>query len=327
MRKVCNKPLAIALVIASFALSLGVLQRVEPPGVELRRLTIPTFETPPGPYFFAVSAGEEVSHRVLVHELGDSISEARRADILFYGNSRMPLGLREQVIVPAAEALGLRVFSLACGFADHTPFALELIRRHDLKPKVVVASGGPHIFTPEPMSSMAQQALGMDRWQARRSWLEFAGSWALKSRLHRFIPRLDLFGQSLVSEWVIYRSARTGWWRPAVEPTRRVPVAFAEEDSSYRYLLPLARELKAELDARGTLLVLTIVPYGETRVGHLAELSRTLGVPVVVPGMDGMFTADGSHLERESALRLSRDFWQKLTEQPEVRRALALDGG
>jgi hypothetical protein len=235
----------------------------------------------------------------------------------------MPLGLRERFIVPEAEKMGLKVFSLACGHSDKTRFALELIRKHDLRPKVVVASGGPHIFR-EGMSEVARQAMSMTRWQAMRKRLEVAGSWALLARLHTHVPRIDFFRQKLVSPWIIYRSARTGWWRPALEPNGRHPIRFAKERGNYRDLLPLARELKDDLDRRGALLVLTMVPYGDTRVGHLPYLATELGVPSVVPDFEDIFMADGSHLDRESAQRISIDFWQRFIALEPVRSRLAL---
>ena len=88
--------------------------------------------------------------------------------------------------------------------------------------------------------------------------------------------------------------------------------------------MPLARELKRELDERGSQLVLTLVPYGDTRLGHLPYLSGELGVPAIVPSLEGLAMADGSHLNRDSARRVSETFWGKLVALPEVRKRLAL---
>jgi len=284
---------------------------------------MPRFEVPGDDAFFVYSVSDELSQMVLYHGLGESIANARRADILFLGNSRMPVGLREEVIAPAAEALGLAVFSIACGHSDRTSFALELIRKHDLRPKVVVVSGGPHIFE-EGLSAVAERAMASSRWAAWNEWREASAAWAVQVALHRRIPKLDLYGQDLSSPWIIYRSTRTGWWRPALETTDRFPVAFAAELPSYEWTLPLARELHDELEARGALLVLTMVPYGDTRNGHIPFLAAELGVPAVDLDFGGMFTSDNSHLHRDSALRISTDFWERLISDPEVRERLAL---
>ncbi len=286
-----------------------------------RSLEIPRFESPGRDAFFSFSVGEELSQSVLYHDLGSSIDHARQADILFFGNSRMPLGLREEAIVPAAEESGLRVFSLACGHSEKTRFALELIRRHDLRPAVVVASGGPHLFT-EGISEVAERAMGMKRWEAWKEQLEIRGKWALQSRIHTRLPKLDLLGDPLVSRWIIYRSSRTGWWRPVTEPDVGEPVTVIDDFASYDFLLPLASELQQELRARGAQLVLTMVPYRDSRIGHLPFLAKALGVPYVLPPFDGLRLADGSHLDRDSGRRYGEAFWERFVRLPEIRKRL-----
>jgi len=285
---------------------------------------MPEFEVPPDA-FFIYSTGDELSQMVLYHGLGDSIDHARQADILFVGDSRMPLGLREEVIVPEAAKLGLRVFSLGCGHVEKVRFALDLIRKHDLRPKLVVVAGGPHVFE-DALSEPAEQAEELTHWQAWKTWTEAEGAWAIQMRLHSWLPKIDWFGPGLSFPWIVYRSSRTGWWLPAREPNGSYPVRVAKEAPSYEKYLPLAREFKEELDRRGAGLVLTVVPYGDTRSGHLPYLARELGVPMVVPGFDGMFTSDGSHLNRASARQYSKLFWSRFIALPQVRAKLALDG-
>lgn len=310
---------AASLVAATMALPRLPLG----PESSRRLQTIPPFDVPRDA-FFVETAGDDLSQLVLWHALGDSIDNARRADVLFVGDSRMPVGLREEVIVPAAEALGLRAFSLACGHVERVPFALELIRKHDLRPKVVVVVGGPHVFK-DLWSDPATKATTQTRWQAWTQWLEADARWELQRLVHGWLPRVDWFGNDLRSPWILYRSSRTGWMLPVVEPSAQYPIGLAPEDATDEWQLPVARELADELDRRGAQLVLSIVPYGRTRTGHLPFLSEALGVPTVLPSFDGMHTADGSHLDRSSADAYAKDFWSKLVALPEVRRKLALD--
>lgn len=314
-----------ATVVLSFAMAVAILPRLplrSPPYPCLR--TMPAFEIPHDDSFFITSVGDELSQMVLYHDLGDSIDHARQADILIVGDSRAQMGLREDVIVPAAQKLGLRVFSLACGHAERMRFMLEVIRKNDLHPKIVVAVGGEHIWT-DGVSGPAARAMAETRWDAWKEWMEARAAWSAQVALHSHLPRIDFFDQELTAGWVVYRSARTGWWRPALQPSGRYPVDFSKEDhGGYEYLLPFARAVKEELDARGALLVLSIVPYGDTRSRYLPYLARELGVRSVVPSFDGMVTCDASHLEPESAERYSRLFWNELIALPEVRRRLSL---
>lgn len=281
------------------------------------------FEPPQGPEFFFVHpATYELSQLILYHDLGESISNARKADILFIGNSRLQLGLRAEFLVPKAEAMGLRVFSIGCGHVERANFALDLIRKHDLRPKIVVATGGPALYN-DWYSNVGEDALAMTRWDAMKKRLEVVGVWNLQQRIHAWLPKLDYLDRKLTDHWIMYRSAKTGWWEPGLEPRGAFPVRMGEESASYENALPIARELKAELDRRGTTLVLSIVPHGRTRVGHLSLLSEELGVPVVIPSFDEMFMADGSHLNRESAKRYVDRFWAKFVALPQVRARLS----
>ena len=319
--------LGLTLFIGSFLLCSALLPRLAlRNGQPAEAVSIPGFPDQGGDAFFVSNGSQELSHIALYHEIGASIENARKADILFFGNSRQQLGLREEVIAAQANTLGLRAFSIAVGHADKTRFALDIIRKHDLRPRIVVASGGPFIFT-DGLSPWAQEVLAMSRWEALKRFWERSAAWQARSRLHRYLPRLDYFVSGGRYPWIHYRSTQTGWWRNALEPDRRFPVTFQPERESYRHTLPMARELHEELAQRGALLVLTMVPYHNTRSGHLSYLSRELGVPYVLPSFDGLVTADGSHLTRESARRISEEFWQLFIGLDEVRERLSLDEG
>jgi len=285
---------------------------------------MPSFDVPGDEVFFTYSASGERSHLALYHDFGDSIANARDADILFIGNSRMPLALREEVLVPAAEALGLKVFSVATGHSESVEFALELLRRHDLRPKVVVAVGGPNYYR-DRLSDRGAAVAELTAWQAWKEWFESGMKWSFQRAIHSRLPKLDWFDQPLTTDWVIYRSSSTGWWRPAREPRGRIPVGYVRERQSYEQILPTARELRDEVRDRGGVLVLTAAPYQRTRSGHLPYLSDELGVPAVLPAMDEMFTSDGSHLDRDSGTRFARAFWAEFVSLDSVRRRLELD--
>ncbi len=327
-RSIClhlrSSALPTVLFLGTFLLSAFLLTKLSPPSQEAPRLQwMPAFDVPGDDSFFTYSASDELSHLALYHDFGESIANARDADILFLGNSRMPLGLREEAIVAAAEEQGVKVFSLAAGHSERLEFGLELIRKHDLRPKVVVAVGGPNFYD-AGMSERAIAVAGLTRWQAWRDWFEARWAWSFQRLLHSWIPRLDWFDQDLTSSWIIYRSSRTGWWRPVVEPKRGRPVEVVRERRNYEATLPLARELDRELVARDALLVLAMTPYLRTQSGHLPYLSDELGAPVVLPGFDGLETNDGSHLDRDSGRRYARAFWDELVAVPEVREKLGL---
>jgi hypothetical protein len=323
--KIINSVFLSCLFAGSFATTAWLLPQLHlRPGKTPRVQKMPAFDEQGSDAFFVSAGSQSLSHIALYHNIGHSIENARKADILFFGNSRTQSGFDEEVITQEADALGLKVFSIATGHSDNAQLALELIRKHDLRPKVVVASGGHFLFTGK-LSPWAKEVLSMDRWQARKFFYERQASWAFKLRLHRLVPRVSYFNHRLVSRSIHYRSVENGWWRFATEPPGRYPVGRIEERKNYRNTLPGARKFKSELDQRDALLVLTMVPYNKTRSGHLPYLSSELKVPAILPSFEEMYTSDGSHLNRDSAFRLTEDFWGKFVSLESVREKLEIE--
>ncbi|MCR9138474.1 MAG: hypothetical protein NXI27_20905 [Alphaproteobacteria bacterium] len=316
-----------ALIFAtSFGTSVWLLPQLNlRPGIHPKIQTMPEFGDPGEDAFFVFSGEKELSHPILYYGLGDSIKQARKADIIFVGNSRTQLGLREEPITRAAKKLGLTTFNLAVGHADGARFATDLFRRHDLRPKIVVVNGGPFIFSGN-YSRWAQQVVDMGTWNAVKAVIEGTAKWWLSIALHRTLPRIEYFDGRLTSNWIHYRSSQSGWWRNVLEPKYRYDIERGEERDSFPRALEFATEFKQEMDARGTLIVLTTAPYYRVETNHLSWLSERLGMPYILPSFEGLQTADGSHLSPESAARFSSDFFEGFIKLPEVREKLNLNG-
>lgn len=291
-------------------------------GLPPKPIAFPVIDRPGLEYFVLRGGGEETSQMALYHDIGRSIGHAREADILFLGNSRLPLGLRGEFIVPRAESLGLKVFSLACS-SEQFRFDLELIRKHDLRPKVVVVVGGPEFYR-DGLSPAAEKTFEMTRWEAFRSFLEVQGKWEFTSRLHSRLTRQDLTGQVKRSLYIEYRSARTGFWAIRQEPEFLHAARKGKELDSYAHLVPAAQEIHDEVSKRDGLMVLTMVPFTRYASGHLPLLAATLQVPLILPELKGLQTADIHHLTRESAERFSNAFWNQFIADPQVRHQLGL---
>ncbi|MDA8016568.1 MAG: hypothetical protein MPN21_03885 [Thermoanaerobaculia bacterium] len=310
--------------MASFLVTVAIMPKLPlQQGQVPKKGLVPKLERPGGEFFYLIWKDGELSHRVLYHDIGPSIDNARNADVLIFGNSRMQLGLRGNVLVPKAEAEGIDLFGLGCGNSEKIQFALELIRRHDLRPKIFIASGGPEFYS-EGKSKIADWTMGISRWEAWRGYFETQGAWALRSRLHRYLPKLDMVGEVPIPRWIIYRSERTGFWLPLREMTFLTPVSPGEELADYQQVLPLAAELHREVSQRGGLLVLTMVPFHRYQSGHLPYLAEELDVPYVLPSIPGLITSDRQHLTKESAQLYSEAFWEEFMAEPRVRQRLQL---
>lgn len=74
-------------------------------------------------------------HEVLFYGIGESIDHAKRADILFLGNSRTQFGFSSEVLTEFFASRGLRFFNLSFGHGEMDAFPLLLIKKFDLRPK------------------------------------------------------------------------------------------------------------------------------------------------------------------------------------------------
>ena len=318
-----NKALLPVLSFCFFLLTWAVAVNILPKQLSnLNYWYTPEFEEPNSDYFYTDAWGQEASHAVLYHDIGGSIKNARRADIIFIGNSRLPLGLREEFIVPLAKQAGLRVFSLGVGHGEAAEFARQVIRKHQLKPKILVVVGGPHLYVTW-MSKLAEKVVSQSRWKSITEQLQTRGSWVIRSMLHTWMPKISFPKSPREANYLIYRSALTGWWHPVVEPSWQYDVSYDTSGNRFEGILPYVKKFKFEMDSQDTLMITAIVPYTNTSDMHLALLQQELGIPFINPKLNNLKTADGSHLHKQSAARLSHEFWEIFMNLPEVRQRLA----
>lgn len=286
------------------------------PGLKGRVRNITVAQRPPDPaYYLAHDRGGHVDHHVLYFGTdAEAIANLRAADILFVGTSRMMFALRARVLTPWARAQGLTFYALGFGFREADAFPLDLIRKWDLHPKLVVINVDG--FFGRGLSPWARRVMKDTSFGARKRLWEAELSHRGREILHRLIPNwIDLYGRPgfpFGNEFIAYRSRLDGTWSvtPWTAPTTDAPSTdFLAEEVGPREL-DAARAFKAGLDSRGARLVLTYVPTPEDAGGNPVAIGKALAVPVVGMDVDGLTSHDGSHLSEQSAV-----FWsRRLTE-------------
>lgn len=288
------------------------------PGLSGRVRHISLADRPPGSdYYLAHDRGGHLDHHVLFHGIdATAIRHLKAADVLFVGTSRMMFALRSRVLTPWAAVNGLNYYALGFGHRDGDEWVLEIIRRHDLRPKLVVANVDG--FFGRPRSEWANRVRRDSAFGARKLQLEGEFGHEFRRAIHRVIPNwIDLFGRPgfpFGNEFIAYRSRVNGVWSvsPWPEPAMAAPAAdFRAEPVGNRIGDP-ARAFKSEMDRRGARLVLTHVPTPDPSGGNPVALGAMLGVPVVGLDVDGLTSHDGSHLSEDSAAQWSRRLTQDL---------------
>jgi hypothetical protein len=294
------------------------------PGMQGRVRNISVAQRPPGPeYYLAHDRGGHLDHHVLYHGTdAEAIARLREADVLFVGTSRMMFAVRSRVLTPLAQAHGLTYYALGFGFREGDAFALELIRKHDLRPKLVVVNVDG--FFGRELSTWARRVKRETPFGARKRLWEGEIGHETRRSVHRVIPNwIDLYGRpgfAFGNEFIAYRSRENGAW--AISPWPKPQMPAPSQDYGGAPVGPRlgdpARAFKAELDGRGSQLILTYVPTPDGTVENPVALGQLLGVPVVGMDVDGLTSHDGSHLSEESAVFWSRRLTQDL--EPHLRR-------
>jgi hypothetical protein len=288
------------------------------PGFAGRVRNITVAQRPPdSSYYLAHDRGGHLDHHVLYHGIdAEAIANLKKADILFVGTSRMMFALRSRVLTPWAIAHGVTYYAFGFGFREGDAWVLDLIKKHDLRPKIVVVNVDG--FFGRPLSEWALRVEKDSTFGARKRYWEGEIGHEARRLVHRVIPNwIDLYGRPgfpFGNEFIAYRSRVNGIWQ--ISPWPKPAMAAPSEDYGAGPVGPRigdpARAFKAEMDRRGSQMIVTYVPTPDDAGGNPVALGAMLGVPVVGMDVDGLTSHDGSHLSEESAVFWSQRLVQDL---------------
>jgi hypothetical protein len=298
---IASLAILVVLVTAGF---VG-MRRV--PALAFARQEVPAIDLPDRSWFPVLFPnGTQLDHHILWNGIGASIENARRADVIFVGNSTLGFALPDHEVRAFEKRSRLSAFSLALP-AEAAGFTLALIEKFDLRPRVVVANV-PGFF--EGLEGpFAKRARGDGAWTGRTMlWEErlAATVWPVASRLlpSFVMPR---------SSSTLVRSSTHGTWKPQGFPNRRVPVSTRPATPAWDH--EAALRFRDALTARGTQLVLMCVPTASDQCSttSIQPVARALGVQAVCPRMDApLWMVDTAHMRQLSGKRFAQAFLREL---------------
>ncbi len=322
-------PAALFAVALAGAVALTIVATETVPLMRGRTQLIAAAERPPDDdHYLATDAGGVIDHHVLWFGIDDEVvRRLRAADVLFVGNSRLLFALRPNLLRPYFADLGVGYYVMGFGFREGDRLPLEMIRKFDLRPRLVVVNADG--FFTGNLSAWAEVVNRDTPFAARKLQWESEAAHEVRRRIHQLVPNwLRLFGLpglGLRRSFISYRSRSDGTWHlsPWPEDTMGFASPSLEGTELGRGEIAAARAFKAELDARGAAMVITRVPSPEPMPGAgPARFAELLGVPLAMAEVPGLTTADNSHLSEGSA----HDWTASLlgTIEPEIRRAVAV---
>jgi len=252
-------------------------------------------------WYLAFDGGPQLDDYVLYYGLGPSIAHARAADMLILGNSRVQFAFPDDALRTFEATHGVTIFSLGFGYVEGYSLPLDIIRKFDLRPKLVLVNVDDFFVDHE--SEFARVVRSSGRWGAVKTL------WGANASA-RLLPVFTRVFPSFVTRYddaYLLRSSTTGAWLPVGWPHADVPYARTTFRGGIQRYLPPALRFRDEMRRRGTAIVLTCVPAADEWCAStfVWVLAARLGCSFVLPRVSGLTLGDRSHLSTASAQRFA----------------------
>ncbi len=247
-----------------------------------------------------------------------ALDYARNADVLVLGNSRLQIALSNQVTADFFKQAKASYYLLGLSYNENMMFVQELLRR--IKPRASVFIINVDDFFERRETVAARTVLhdpnARNRYGAKRFW----------QSLHQ--PICGAFPRLCGQRYVIFRSRETGaYYRipnpEPVYPQNAVSYDRTVDPAKVADSTALATEFLKNF-AKGRCVILTHAPFPHTKIGNVEAIAAGVGLPLVAPELQGLNTSDGYHLDRVSADRWARAFYEAAG--PEIRSCLEKQG-
>jgi hypothetical protein len=239
---------------------------------------------------------------------------ARDADVLFLGNSRLQYAFSSSATADWFSAASVPYYLLGFTYFDNMVFAEDLLSKIRPRAKAYVINVDDFFDRTEtpPTKTILHDPAARTRYETKRLW----------QRFHE--PFCKVFAFVCGSQFTIFRSRETGaYYADGTTKLEKVtPVSYDEVISQD----VVNRNTANAIDflrrfANGKCVILTLVPFAGTKSGDAEAIAAGVGMKLVTPGkLEGLETWDGFHLDRPSAERWSRAFFQAAG--PEIRSCL-----
>ena len=256
---------------------------------------------------------------VLYYAVGPMISWAQKADVLVLGNSRPFFAFRDDFVKAAEKKSELKFFSLA-GPGDNFPYCREIILRNHLFPKFMILNED-NFFNPK-LWPFQKEVMTSSWWHGWSSTYINYFQWLGKYYLRKGIPELTFFMANHGKERLTLCSPTNGFvFMENISGDHHPLVESSQKSTVNPLYLEMARKFIGEMKDRGSEVILTFVPDGQN-TDFVREEAKELGVPFILPKLNGLETYDGKHLTPESSERYTKAFFKIFFKLPEVQKVI-----
>ena len=263
---------------------------------------------------------------IFFHGIGRSIRNAQLADIIFLGTSRPLFAVDWRLFEQFEQKHHLKMFNMAFAGVPSGEFALRIIQKWGLKPKMWVidlyaGSGEPSDLIDNSFfntsllsafkSSGTAEVASYSRLRSYRNVLGRNIAWRLKLALGSL--KLDSFRSAETGNWYL-----DNWPNSALDNNPNIKLT----DDQFCPASPREIEYaKRYVEAIGGVVVLTQVPSKFSCARRVDGIASALAVAALTVDAEQFSSPDGGgHLDRASARKYSALFFSWLERLPEFRQ-------
>jgi hypothetical protein len=226
---------------------------------------------------------------------------ARKADVLFLGNSRLQVALSTAATFSWFSAASARYHLLGFGYDENVIFADGILCRINPHAKVYVINVDNFFARWEtpPAKTVLHDPEAQNRYETKRLW----------QRVHE--PICKRFPALCGKSAVIFRSRETGAYTRRAIKQQITPVSYDRlvDPDVVKSHTAAATDFLSQLPVDRKCVILTMVPTVGTKTGNVNAIAAALGDKLITPDIPaGLQTFDGSHLDQASAERWSQAF-------------------
>jgi hypothetical protein len=229
---------------------------------------------------------------------------AKNADVLFLGNSRMQFAFSAGATADWFSAVSARYYLMGFLYLENVLFAEELLRTIHPRARVLVINVDDFFDRSEtaPVKTLFHDSEARNKYESKRFW----------QHIHE--PFCTRFPALCGTKVAVFRSRETGAYYVDGAAQRQITPVSYDHTVSQKVVdsnLAVAIDLMSKF-ARDRCVILTVVPYVDTKIGNANAIAMGIGAKLVVPTFpEGLQTDDGVHLDRPSAERWSKAFFLK----------------
>jgi hypothetical protein len=263
------------------------------------------------------------------HNVGESITNAREADVVVLGPSFVVYALDRGLLKAFETRHGIKIYDMAFIGIRGGEFSRRIIKRWNIRPKLWIINADDqfiHFFSSSldltlgpKMTSIPPATYGrlkgMLNIAGRNMRWRLEDEWAWLSAPASYSPDLGIYRR--VDDGSVYLDLNPSYVAAdnRTMPFERDPACHTNAET-----IKTAREYLADIGGRA---ILTLVPHSQYCPQQASELAQALGVEAIVPPNLGYTTVDGGgHLDHRGSVTFTEYFLTALEQSETFRNVL-----